>query len=90
MERRVNRDEQFDKNLELARHFFLGLLDQPVENWPESGTTIVFAPADDEELTRANHAAFRAIQKRHPNEAGGIVHVVDQRLPKASKARSGS
>lgn len=88
MERRVNREEQFDKNLELAREFFLELLDQPVESWPESGTTILFTPADDENLTRANVAMLRAMQERHPGEVGKVMRVTGARASVPSQARS--
>lgn len=70
----MNREEQFDKNLELAREFFVGLLDQPLETWPESGTTIVFTPDDDPELTRANLAMLDASRERNPEQNGNVVY----------------
>lgn len=62
----MKRDEQSDKNLDLARAFFTGLLDEPVERWPESGTLLVALPLNAPELSEANNAAIAEIQERHP------------------------
>lgn len=62
----MNRDEQSDKNLDLAAALFVGLLDQPVERWPEPGALIVAMPANDPELSAANAEALAEMQDRHP------------------------
>ena len=73
----MNREEQFDKNLELAREFFVGLLDQPIETWPENGATIVFLPDDDPELVRANLEMVETMRARDPEEVTRL-HIVTE------------
>ena len=62
----MNRDEQSDENLDLARTFFTGLLDEPVGRWPESGTLLVALPLNAPELSEANSAVVAESQERHP------------------------
>ncbi len=76
----MERREQVDKNLEAAGEFFTGLLDTPMERWPENGATIVFVPDDDPALARANWEALDALRARDPDEVG-TVHVVTDVAP---------
>ncbi len=84
----MDREEQFDKNLELAREFFLGLLDRPMETWPESGTTHVFMPDGDDELARANLEMLRTVQERHPSDIGTVVVHRGSDVPNEAEAPS--
>ncbi|MFN8637163.1 MAG: hypothetical protein U0893_25220 [Chloroflexota bacterium] len=54
----MDRDEQFDKNLELARLHLTSLLAEPTDRWPPDGSTIIYCPADDPELATANLKAL--------------------------------
>lgn len=81
----MNREEQFDKNLGLAREFFVGLLDQPLESWPDSGTTVVFTPSVDAELARANISMVETMEERHP---GDVMRVTGEGISGPTQARS--
>jgi hypothetical protein len=50
------------------------MLDSDPETWPETGTTIVFAPIKSPELSRTNQATLDAMMAKHP---GGTVVVFD-------------
>ena len=83
----MNRDEQSDKNLDLAITMFAGLLDEPSERWPESGTLLVIMPLTDRELADANAAAIAEIQARHPAMAVTSTDMIG--APSPSKAAKG-
>jgi hypothetical protein len=70
----MNRDEQFDTNLELARRVFGDMLDRDPATWPETDTTIVFLPIKSPELSQTNQATLDAMMAKHP---GGTVVVFD-------------
>lgn len=70
----MNRDEQFDTNLELARKVFGDMVDRDPQTWPETGTTIVFLPIKSPELSRTNQVTLDAIMAKHPE---GTVVVFD-------------
>jgi len=64
----MHRDEQFDKNLELARQHLTSLLAEPEDRWPPDGSTIVYCPADDPDLAAANLKAL-AIRESSTSDA---------------------
>ncbi len=82
----MDRREQFDKNLDLARDQLLALLDEPPESWPPDGATIVHVPDDDPELARANLQMIEAMRDRDPDEVGHL-RIVTERPPTVPRER---
>ena len=76
----MDRSQQADKNLELAREFFLGLLDAPPESWPPDGTEMVFLPSDDPKLFAANVEMATRTLLTHPGDRATITRMLDGRL----------
>lgn len=79
----MDRREQFNKNLDLARDHLLALLDEPPECWPPDGATVVHVPDDDPELAQANLEMLDTMHARDSDEVGA-VHIVTERPPPAA------
>jgi hypothetical protein len=71
----MDRKEQADKNLELARTFLVGLLDTSEQKWPPDGAPVVFMPEADQELSGANRAILERMALENPDEPVTIVDV---------------
>jgi hypothetical protein len=63
----MHSDEQFERNLELARQHLTSLLEEPVDRWPPDGSTIIYCPADDPELAAANLRALAVREAATPD-----------------------